>query len=355
MSTFLGIDVGTSAVKAVLVDGAQAVLAEAEVTLSVQRPQPLRSEQDAESWWEAVQAAVAALRQAAPADFAGVAAIGLSGQMHAAVLLDAQDRPLRPAILWNDGRALQEAEELAADAALARTLGVVAMPGFTGPKWLWLRRHEPEIVRVTRTVLLPKDFIRLKLTGERATDMSDAAGTWWLDEAARDWSDAALAATGAERALMPRLVEGSAASGRLRGAIAARWGLEAGIPVAGGAGDVAAGAVGLGAIEEGGAFVSLGTSGQLFATTADYRAAPETLVHAFCHALPGRWFQMAAMLNGASCLAFASRFSRRRNPDLARGSGGGIPRPVATSSSCRISPASARRTTTPMRAASSSA
>ena len=304
--TYLGIDVGTSAVKAVLVDEHQAVLAQASAGLSVSRPHGLWSEQDPEDWWEAVEAAVGHLRRGSPASFAAVRGIGLSGQMHGAVLLGDDDRALRPAILWNDGRSFREADELARHRGLAHSAGVLPMPGFTAPKLLWLAGHEPAVFRAVRTVLLPKDYIRLKLAGERVTDMSDAAGTWWLDQGARDWSDAALAATGLDRSQMPALIEGSARSGALRQEVAARWGLTGPVVVAGGAGDAAAGGIGLGAIEEGAAFVSLGTSGQLFVTTSRFKPAPETLIHAFCHALPGRWFQMAAMLNGASCLAWAA-------------------------------------------------
>jgi xylulokinase len=302
---YLGIDVGTSAVKAILVDETQAPLAEADVPLHVSRPHELWSEQDPEAWWEAVQTAIEQLRGKAPSALAETRGVGLSGQMHGAVLLDDADRPLRPAILWNDGRSFREAEELrASHPDLSRAMGVIPMPGFTAPKLLWLARHEPDAFRAVRKVLLPKDYIRLKLTGERISDMSDAAGTWWLDEAARTWSDAALAATGLDRSRMPALVEGSDVSGNLLPKLASRWGMRRDVVVAGGAGDAAAGAVGLGAIEDGSAFVSLGTSGQLFVTTRDFRSAPEAVIHAFCHAVPGRWFQMAAMLNGASCLAW---------------------------------------------------
>jgi xylulokinase len=307
LTNYLGIDVGTSAIKAVLVDDAQTVLAEASVGLQVSRPQELWSEQDPEDWWRAVENAVAELRARAASAFVAVRGIGLSGQMHGAVVLGETDRPLRPAILWNDGRSFREAEELGSrHPALARAMGVLPMPGFTAPKLLWLARHEPATFAAIRTVLLPKDFIRLKLTGERVTEMSDAAGTWWLDEASRSWSDEALAATGLSRSRMPRLIEGTEISGQLRPEIASSWGLSTGIVVAGGAGDAAAGGVGLGAIEDGAAFVSLGTSGQLFITTREFKPAPETLIHAFSHALPGRWFQMAAMLNGASCLAWVA-------------------------------------------------
>lgn len=319
MPHYLGIDVGTSAVKAILVDERQLARAEADVPLEVSRPHDLWSEQDPETWWQAVQAAVAQLRSRTPEAFADIRGIGLSGQMHGAVLLDERHRPLRPAILWNDGRSFREAEELGnAHPDLSRTMGVIPMPGFTAPKLLWLQQHEPDVFRAVRKVLLPKDYIRLKLTGSLATDMSDAAGTWWLDEGRRAWSDEALAATGLDRSHMPQLVEGSHPSGRLRPELAGEWGLSGEIVVAGGAGDAAAGAVGLGAIDDGSAFISLGTSGQLFVTTKDFSPAPESLVHSFCHALPERWFQMAAMLNAASCVAWAARLLKGEIADLLR-------------------------------------
>jgi xylulokinase len=308
---YLGIDIGTSAVKAVLVDEAQLVLAAAAVPLEVSRPRELWSEQDPALWWSATEVAVGHLRADVPEAFAAIRGIGLSGQMHGAVLLGPNQEPLRPAILWNDGRSFEEARDLAErQPDLARIVGVLPMPGFTAPKLLWLARHEPETFRATRTVLLPKDYVRLQLTGELATDMSDAAGTWWLDQAVRTWSDDALAASGMDRSRMPRLMEGPEPSGFLRRRIAANWGLRPGIVVAAGAGDAAAGAVGLGAIDDGAAFLSLGTSGQFFVTTADFRPAPATLVHAFSHAVPERWFQMAALLNGASCLAWIAGIFR---------------------------------------------
>ncbi|RDI61238.1 xylulokinase [Microvirga subterranea] len=238
---------------------------------------------------------------------AEVRGIGLSGQMHGAVLLNEQDRPLRPAILWNDGRSMREAEDLGKDyPELSESAGVIPMPGFTAPKLLWVARHEPQVFSAVRKILLPKDYVRLRMTGECVTDMSDAAGTWWLDEASRSWSDRALAVTGLDRSQMPHLVEGTQPSGVLRSDLAREWGMRGDVVIAGGAGDAAAGAIGLGAIDEVSAFISLGTSGQLFVTTRTFRPAPETLLHAFCHALPERWFQMAAMLNGASCLSWAA-------------------------------------------------
>ena len=220
---FLGIDIGTSGVKAVLLGAKGHVIAHASSALTVQRPHPLWSEQDPAAWWNATQAAVLAL----PADLrARVEAVGLAGQMHGATLLGADDRPLRPAILWNDGRSHAECAALEAAVPDLRSIaGNIAMPGFTAPKLAWVRAHEPEIFAATRSVLLPKDYVRLVMTGEKISDMSDSAGTLWLDVARRDWSDELLAATGLDRSQMPRLVEGSAIGGTLLPEVAARWGM----------------------------------------------------------------------------------------------------------------------------------
>ena len=302
--TFLGLDFGTSSVKVLLVDGEQAVLGTASVPLGISRPAPGHSEQDPADWWNATLTVIDALKAEQPAALAAVRGIGLSGQMHGAVLLDAAGQVLRPAILWNDVRA--EAECRALEAAwpdLRQVTGNIAMPGFTAPKLLWVRTHEPEIFARLRTVLLPKAYIAHRLTGELLEEMSDASGTLWLDVAARDWSDTALAATGLTRAHMPRLVEGNAPAGTLRPDLAARWGMTAPI-LAGGAGDNAAGAIGVSAIKPGDAFVSLGTSGVLFATTDRARPWPQGAVHAFCHAIPQTWHQMGVTLSAASSLAW---------------------------------------------------
>lgn len=310
--TYLGIDIGTSAVKAVLVDREQARLAVARVGLTTSRPHAQWSEQDPDSWWDATQAAVAEIgRTAPPGTLRDVAGIGLSGQMHGAVLLGADDRPLRPAILWNDGRAAAECAALEETVpGLGLIAGVPAMAGFTAPKLLWVARHEPHLFGRIARILLAKDYVRLKLTGEHVTDCSDAAGSLLLDEASRQWSPALVAACGLETRHMPRLVEGTERAGRLRREVALAWGLDpdraGGIAVAGGAGDAAAGALGIGAVGDGDAFLSVGTSAQVFVTTRSYRPSPGTLVHAFAHALPGTWFQMAALLNGASCLQWAA-------------------------------------------------
>ncbi len=302
---FLGIDVGTSAVKAVLVGGDGQVHAEAECPLATSRPRPGWSEQAPDAWVEATRTAVGRLRAAAPDALASTRAIGLSGQMHGAVLFGADDRPLRPAILWNDGRAEAEARDLnAAMPDLGRIAGVPAMAGFTAPKLLWLSRHEPEVLAAARHLLLPKDVVRLHLTGEYATDPCDAGGSLMMDEAARAWHLPVAEAVGLDPAALPPILEGPTVSGRLREAAARDLGLPPGLPVAAGAGDAAAGAIGIGAVEDGDAFISIGTSCQLFVTDAAYRPNPAALVHAFAHGLPERWFSMAALLNGASPLAW---------------------------------------------------
>lgn len=308
MTTFIGIDIGTSAVKVVLVGEGERALAQVEAPLATSRPRPGWSEQDPQRWWEATEDVLGRLRAAEPEAFAAVKALGLSGQMHGAVLLDAADRVLRPAILWNDARAVAECRLLEERVpGLGRIAGVPAMPGFTAPKILWLQKHEPEVVAKVAKVLLPKDYVRLLLTGEHVTDLSDAAGSLWLDEAERSWSPAILAASGLSLDHMPRLVEGSESAGTIRPEIAARLGLPQGVVVAGGAGDAAAGGIGIGAVEDGDAFCSIGTSAQYLVTADSYRPYPEAFIHAFCHALPGRWTQTAALLNGASCLAWAAR------------------------------------------------
>jgi xylulokinase len=304
VACFLGIDLGTSAVKALVVDEREVVEAAAEAPLAVSHPTALASEQAPAAWWQAVCATLDQIAATSPAALAEVAAIGLSGQMHATVLLDATDQPIRPAMLWNDGRAHAEADELKAlGSDLAAELGVPALSGFTAPKLLWLARHEPETLARTRSLLLPKDYVRLRLTGEHATDPSDAAGTWLFDQARRTWSARAIAAIGIDPTWLPRIVEGSAVSGIVRPDIARRFGLRQGVVVAGGGGDTMVGGVGIGAVADGRAFVGLSTSTQLFVAADAHRPAPQHFVHAFCHAVPQRWCQMAAMLNGASVLA----------------------------------------------------
>ena len=305
---YLGIDCGTSALKAVLLDEQEREIARGESAYLPDHPHPLWSEQDPRVWRAAMFDAIGQIRRAAPQALARTRGLGFSGQMHSAVLLGADDAPVRPAMLHNDTRAHAEAASLARDFPdLARETGVKPMAGFTAPKLTWLARHEPEARARVRTILLPKDYLRFVLTGEKRIDMSDAAGSWWLDEAARSWSARALAASGVAPDLLPPLAEGRERVGALRPGIADELGLPRDAAVAAGGGDAAVGAVALGAIRPGDAYISLGTAMQLIVASDVYRAAPEKLVHSFAHALPGRWYRMAAMLNGAGAFAFAGR------------------------------------------------
>jgi len=311
---FLGIDLGTSSVKAVIADDEDRVVAHATVPLAVERPQPLWSEQDPEAWWRATCEALDGLAQRNGRELAGVRGIGLSGQMHGATLLDAADRVLRPAILWNDGRsgeACRELERRAPD--LHAITGNLAMPGFTAPKLVWVAQHEPELFARVAKVLLPKDYLRLRLSGDHASEMSDASGTLWLDVAERRWSPAMLEATRLEQSAMPRLHEGSEPTGELRGELARRWGMQPGVVIAGGGGDQAAGAIGVGVVEPGQALLALGTSGVLFVAGDRYAPNPGEAVHAFCHCLPGRWHQMSVILSAASCLSWVSALTGARD------------------------------------------
>ena len=303
---FLGIDIGTSEVKALLLNEFHVIVGNAGAALDISRPHPGHSEQQPKDWWTATQSALAVLRSAQPKDYAAVEAIGLSGQMHGAVLLDGNNEVLRPAILWNDTRAsLACAQMMQELPTLPQLAGSLVMPGFTAPKLRWLATHEPSVFKRVATVLLPKDYVRFMLTDDFATDMSDASGTAWLDVEKRDWSDALLGLTGMTRQHMPRLVEGSQASGVLSATAALLLGLKPGIAVAGGGGDNAASAVGMGAVDAGQGFLSLGTSGVLFLVTPRHMPNANSATHAFCHAVPGKWHQMSVMLSAASCLQWA--------------------------------------------------
>lgn len=310
---YLGIDIGTSGVKAVLVDDTGAVIAQGNAPLAVSRPHDLWAEQDPDAWWAATGAAILELPFESRRK---VKAIGLAGQMHGATLLDSDDRPLRDAILWNDGRSHTECTELEATEPKSRAItGNLAMPGFTAPKLLWVRAHEPELFDKIRTVLLPKDYVRLCMTGEKASDMADSAGTLWLDVGVRDWSDRMLKATGLNREHMPALFEGNAITGILRSDIAEAWSMGK-VPVVAGGGDNAAGAVGIGVVADGDAFLSLGTSGVIFVATDNFRPNPSQAVHAFCHCLPDLWHQMSVHLSAASCVDWAASLTQHSVPDF---------------------------------------
>ncbi|MCB1487143.1 MAG: xylulokinase [Bauldia sp.] len=311
---YLGIDIGTSSLKAVLMDDGQRIIGSHSASLEVSRPHSGWSEQDPESWWQACEAVLDGLAADHRAEMAAVRGIGLSGQMHGATLLDEADRVLRPCILWNDGRSADEAAEISE--VSERITGNIAMPGFTAPKLMWVKRHEPDIFARVRTVLLPKDYVRLRLTGDKASDMSDSAGTLWLDTGARAWSDEMLAVTGMERSQMPELFEGSEATGKLKADLASRWGMSADVVVAGGGGDNAASGCGVGAVAPGTGFVSIGTSGVIFVSADRYRANPAGAVHAFCHAVPGTWHQMGVSLSSAACLDWLAHILQASPGDL---------------------------------------
>jgi xylulokinase len=307
---YMGIDIGTSAVKAAVVDETGHVIEQASSPLTVSRPHALWSEQNPADWWAATNAAVSDLRL--PLRKA-VRAIGLSGQMHGATLLDKNLRTLRPAILWNDGRSAPQCADLeAAVPQMTLITGNRAMPGFTAPKLLWVRLHEPKIFDATAKVVLPKDYVRLCMTGELASDMSDSAGTLWLDVAQRRWSEAMLSGTGLDISHMPALFEGNEITGELRAELAAAWGMSR-VPVVAGGGDNAAGAVGVGVVRPGDAFLSLGTSGVLFLANDGYRPNPAGGVHTFCHAVPKHWHQMSVILSAASCVDWAARLCGLEN------------------------------------------
>ena len=291
MTLLAGLDVGTSSVKGLLVcagDGAVVARAEAEHPLST--PRPGWAEQDAEDWWAGAQAVLAQLGRAGE-----IGGIGLTGQMHGLVALDAAGRVLRPAILWNDGRTARECDEIeeriGLDALIAQT-GNRALPGFTAPKLRWLARHEPDVFARIDRVLLPKDYVRLRLCGEHATDVADASGTLLFDVAQRRWSTAVVEALEVDPAWLGRVFESPDVSGNTAD----------GVPVAAGAGDQAAGALGVGVDRPGPASVVLGTSGVVFAASEAYAVDPHARVHSFCHAVPGAWHSMGVMLSAAGSL-----------------------------------------------------
>lgn len=300
---YLGIDLGTSSVKIVVIDDQQELIAAADQELQVSRPRPLWSEQDPRDWWQATQSAVAVLRKNHPEALAKIRAIGLSGQMHGATLLDKNNQPLRPAILWNDGRSAPQCQTLLERVPQALQItGNMIMPGFTAPKLLWVAEHEPQLFAQIHKVLLPKDYLRLEMTGVYATDLSDASGTMWLDVGKRLWSSAMLNATNLTEQQMPELFEGTEVTATLLPAIAAEWGVPPNTPVVAGGGDNAASAISMGVTEPGQAFLSLGTSGVYFVADDQYRPNPKETLHTFCHCLPGRWHEMSVHLSAASCL-----------------------------------------------------
>lgn len=326
---YLGIDLGTSGVKLLLVDSDQQIVASASVAISVANPKHGWSEQAPEDWINATEEAIALLLKSNAKEIAAVKGIGLSGHMHGATLLNASDEVLRPCILWNDVRSHEEASAMNQNADFPEVSGNIVFPGFTAPKLSWCQNHEPEIFDQVRMVLLPKDYLRLWLTGEHVSEMSDASGTAWLDVGKRQWSEKLLQATGLTKDHMPALVEGTESSGQLRTELATRWGIKSSVVVAGGAGDNAASACGLGTVEPGSAFASLGTSGVLFVSNESFKPNTESAVHAFCHALPGRWHQMGVILSATDSLNWFSGVVGESAPELTAGLGAELRTPVS--------------------------
>jgi xylulokinase len=302
---FLGIDTSTTGSKALIIDERGEVVATSSSPHTLQTPRPLWSEQDPREWWEAVAASIRSVLEQAGLGGEEIGAVGLTGQMHGLVLLDEAGNVLRPAILWNDQRTQSQCDEIhqiIGKEKFIQITGNVALTGFTAPKILWVKENEPDVYAKAKHVLLPKDYIRYRLTGEYAIDKADGAGTVLFDLKKRDWSDEVLAALEIPRDWMPRTFEGPEFTGYVSEESASLTGLKAGIPVAAGGGDQAAQAVGVGAVESGIVGLTVGTSGVVFATTPSALIEPEGRLHAFCHAVPGLWHFMGVMLSAAGSL-----------------------------------------------------
>lgn len=306
---YLGIDLGTSCVKIIILDDDGQLIAQASSSLEVSRPQPLWSEQNPADWWQATNLAMQELLDQNPAAIQSIKAIGLSGQMHGATLLDVDNNVIRPAILWNDGRSEAQCKRIETSEPNSRAItGNIAMPGFTAPKLVWVEENEPDNFAKVAKVLLPKDYLRFLMSGDFASDMSDSAGTLWLDVENRQWSKAMLAATNLTEDHMPTLYEGTQITGTLKPELAKKWGMQA-VPIIAGGGDNAAGAAGIGVINPNEAFLSLGTSGVYFVANESYRPNPDSAVHTFCHCIDNTWHQMSVILSAASCLSWVTKLT----------------------------------------------
>jgi xylulokinase len=300
MTTYLlGIDVGTTGCKALLIDAEGRLKGSATTEYPMSTPQPLWAEQDPEHWWQAARRSIGRVLEQAHATAADIAGIGLTGQMHGLVLLDAKGNVLRPCIMWNDQRTARQCQDITRQLGTQKILeltGNLVLPGFTAPKILWVREHEPDVYLRIASVLLPKDYLRYRLTGALRSDVSDASGTALFDVANRKWSAEMVNALGLNPQWLPEVTESPVASAHVTAEAAAETGLLAGTPVVGGAGDQAAQAVGTGTVVEGVVSVTIGTSGVVFVASDEYRREPEGRLHAFCHAVPGKWHLMGVML-----------------------------------------------------------
>jgi xylulokinase len=319
---YLGLDFGTSSVKGVLIDAKQKIIATASSPLKVSRPHPGWSEQNPEDWWKAAGKVVAALKSAKPKAVAAVEGIGLSGQQHGATLVDKDGKALRPCILWNDARSFKECDDIMQGTPeVVAHSGNIVLAGYTAPKLLWVKKHEPKTFDKVAKVLLPKDYIRLRMTGDYASDMSDSSGTYWLDIKNRRWSELLLKASGMRRDQMPELFEGTDATGRLSPSVAKAWGMPKRPVVAGGGGDNAASACGIGAVTDGAGFLSIGTSGVIFVSNDSFSPNAAKMVHAFCHATPNTWHQMSVILSATASLEWLSGILQTPAPQLTKALG----------------------------------
>ncbi len=329
---FLGLDLGTSGLRVLLAGEDGLPLASVSADYGVSHPHPGWSEQDPRLWLEALDTCMAAL--GADHDLRGVRGIGVSGHMHGAVLLDAVGAVIRPCILWNDTRSFAEAAVLDAMEDVRALSGNIVFPGFTAPKLLWVKAQEPEAFARVAKVVLPAGYMNFHLTGRAFADMSDSAGTSWLDTGARDWSAQLLQAGGMRADQMPDLVEGCEVGGTLRGDLALRWGMSDKVVVVGGAGDNAAAACGTGAMGEGQGFVSLGTSGVLLTGRDGYAPLAESAVHTFCHAVPSKWYQMGVILAATDSLNWLAQVTGEGPAALS----GALEAPIAGPGAVRFLP-----------------
>ncbi len=304
---FLGLDLGTSGLRGILVDDEHQLIAEAAAEIKTSYPHSGWSEQDPDDWIRACVAIADSLRQSRPKQFAAIKGIGLSGQMHGATLLDADGTVLRPCILWNDTRSHREAARLDQMPEFREISGNIVFPGFTAPKLEWIRANEPDVFARVEKVLLPKDYLRFWLTGDYVSDFSDSSGTSWLNVSTRMWSDTCLELSHMAPRQMPALVAGSAAAGVLRSDLRRKWNLQQPVTVAGGAADNAAMACGMGLVAGGTGLLSIGTSGVVLTAMSTYQSNTDRAIHCFCHAVPNRWLQLGVTLSATNCINWLAK------------------------------------------------
>ena len=314
---YLGLDLGTSGLKGMLIDERQNLIAVADAHYDVSHPHPGWSEQEPRAWVNAVEEILAELNATVPSAMAALKSISFSGHMHGAVLLDKSGEVLRPCILWNDTRSAKQASAMDSISAFRKISGNIVFPGFTAPKLAWVRDHEPEIFERLAMVLLPKDYLRFWLSGNYVMDMSDAAGTSWLDVGKREWSEELISATSLRPDQLPTLCEGTEVTGEIRSDLATKFSLPKSVKIVGGGADNAAAACGVGVVREGEGFVSLGTSGVLLAARDGFHPAPETAIHSFCHAIPNTWYQMGVILSATDSLNWLSKITGKSAGELA--------------------------------------